>query len=172
MKKKSIVGYRVLITILFLLQYLRQRSNFVPSVQIDSKLAVKVPQLWEAYLERFADMNEDIRKICIQHISDFLIQQAGSVSELTSSSNNNTISATAGSSNLHHHHAAPMSSALVLEQIIEQVRNRSLDPDEGLRHEVIQEILKAIKSDANLISSDLLNILQKRTLDVKVSLIA
>ncbi len=131
-----------------------------------------MPQLWEAYLERFADMNEDIRKICIQHISDFLIQQAGSVSELTSSSNNNTISATAGSSNLHHHHAAPMSSALVLEQIIEQVRNRSLDPDEGLRHEVIQEILKAIKSDANLISSDLLNILQKRTLDVKVSLIA
>jgi len=129
---------------------------------------VKVPQLWEAYLERFADMNEDIRKICIQHISDFLIQQAGSVSELTSNSNN--ISATAASSILHHHHAAPTSSTQVLEQIIEQVRNRSLDPDEGLRHEVIQEILKAIKSDANLISSDLLNILQKRTLDVKVSL--
>ncbi len=129
-------------------------------------MAVKYPQLWEAYLERFADMNEDIRKICIQHISDFLIQQAGSVSELTS------MSASATTSSILHHHHIPSTSSnstLVLEQIIEQVKNRSLDPDEGLRHEVVQEILKAIKSDANLISSELLNILQKRTLDVKVS---
>ena len=131
---------------------------------------MKIPQLWEAYLERFADMNEDIRKICIQHISDFLIQQAGSVSELPSSNTSISAQMTA-SSILHHHHMPPTftNSALVLEQIIEQVKNRSLDPDEGLRHEVVQEILKAIKSDANLISSDLLNILQKRTLDVKVS---
>jgi hypothetical protein len=38
-----------------------------------SKLAVTVPQLWEAYLERFSDGNDDIRKICVSTISDFLI---------------------------------------------------------------------------------------------------
>ncbi len=38
-----------------------------------SKLAVTVPQLWETYLECFSDENEDIRKICVSTISDFLI---------------------------------------------------------------------------------------------------
>ncbi len=39
----------------------------------DSKLATIVPQLWEAYLTRFSDGNDDIRKICVATISDFLI---------------------------------------------------------------------------------------------------
>lgn len=124
--------------------------------KIESKLATQVPQLWEAYLERFADMNEDIRKICIQHISDFLIQQAKSITQ--KEINTSITSAVATSS-----------PSPIIEQIIEQIKDRSLDPDESLRYEVVQEILKAIKVDTNLITSDLLNVLQKRTLDVKVS---
>lgn len=42
----------------------------------DSRLAQQHQQLWEAYLERFADANEEIRRICIQQIGDFLVQQA------------------------------------------------------------------------------------------------
>ena len=49
----------------------------------DSKLVEQLPQLWDAYLERFSDMNEDIRKICVQHICDFLIQQASSIKSIT-----------------------------------------------------------------------------------------
>ena len=124
--------------------------------KIESKLATQVPQLWEAYLERFADMKEDIRKICIQHISDFLIQQAKSITQ--KEINTSITSAVATSS-----------PSPIIEQIIEQIKDRSLDPDESLRYEVVQEILKAIKVDTNLITSDLLNVLQKRTLDVKVS---
>ena len=45
----------------------------------DSRLAQQHQQLWEAYLERFADANEDIRRTCTQNIADFLIQQADSV---------------------------------------------------------------------------------------------
>ena len=32
----------------------------------ESKLALNVPLLWEAYLERFADESDEIRKICVQ----------------------------------------------------------------------------------------------------------
>lgn len=120
--------------------------------------------MWEAYLERFADMNEDIRKICIQHICDFLVQQVSSVSQLASNISINNVS----TSHLHHP-STTSSSSQILEQIIEQIKSRSLDPDEALRYEVVQEILKAIKLDTNLITSDLLSILQKRTLDVKVN---
>ena len=115
----------------------------------DSKLAQQLPALWEAYLERFADMNEDIRKICIQHICDFLIQQSNSIKSIVSSANQDK-------------------SNQILEQIIEQVKNRALDPDESLRYEVLQEIIKAIKSDSNLITIELLNILKERTLDIKI----
>jgi hypothetical protein len=52
----------------------------------ESKLAQQQPQLWEAYLERFADSNEDIRKICILNISDFLIQQADAIKSTSSAS--------------------------------------------------------------------------------------
>ena len=57
---------------------------------------------------------------------------------------------------------------LVYQHIIEQVKNRALDPEESLRYEVIQEIIKAIKLDSNLITIELLNILKERTLDIKV----
>ena len=112
----------------------------------DSQLAEKFPQLWDAYLERFADMNEDIRKICIQHICEFL-SRASRVSDVKEN---------------------VASNKQILEQIIEQVKNRSLDPEETLRYEVVQEILKAIKQDNNLINTEILNILKDRTLDVKV----
>lgn len=121
----------------------------------DSKLAQQLPALWEAYLERFADMNEDIRKICIQHICDFLIQQSNSIKSIVSSSSNTSQST--------------VTSNQILEQIIEQVTNRALDPDEALRYEVLQEIIKAIKSDSNLITIEILNILKERTLDIKVT---
>ncbi len=129
---------------------------------LDSKLSSQVPQLWEAYLERFADMNEDIRKICIQHISDFLVQQASNISKITPNTSilsHGAVISTTGNN-----------SFQLIEQIIEQVKNRSLDPDESLRFEVVQEILKAIRIDTDLITGDLLNILQKRTLDVKIKI--
>jgi sister-chromatid-cohesion protein PDS5 len=122
----------------------------------DSKLAQQLPALWEAYLERFSDMNEDIRKICIQHICDFLIQQSNSIKSIVSSSSSSANSQSTANNNQ------------ILEQIIEQVKSRSLDPEEGLRFEVIQEIIKAIKSDSNLITIEILNILKERTLDIKV----
>lgn len=56
----------------------------------DSRLAQQHQQLWEAYLERFADANEDIRRICIQHIADFLNQQADSVKTTANVSLSNT----------------------------------------------------------------------------------
>jgi len=122
----------------------------------DSKLARQLPALWEAYLERFSDMNDDIRKICIQHICDFLIQQSSSIKSIVSSSNSTVSSQSTVNNNQ------------ILEQIIEQVKSRALDPEEGLRFEVIQEIIKAIKSDSNLITIEILNILKERTLDIKV----
>ena len=121
----------------------------------DSKLAQQLPALWEAYLERFADMNEDIRKICIQHICDFLIQQSNSIRSITALSSSSLTNQTEKSNQ-------------IIEQIIEQIKNRSLDPEEFLRYEVIQEIIKAIKSDSNLITIELLNILKERTLDIKI----
>lgn len=127
----------------------------------DSTLAQKIPHLWEAYLERFADANEDIRKICIQHIYDFLIQQSSSIKSIAST----TQSANASTS------AANLANNAVLEQIIEQIKNRSLDPEEALRYEVVQEILKAIKQDSHLITIELLNVLKDRTLDVKVNVL-
>ena len=42
----------------------------------NSKLAKTVPQLWEAYLERFSDNNDDIRKICVSTLSEFLISHS------------------------------------------------------------------------------------------------
>lgn len=51
----------------------------------DSRLAQQHQPLWEAYLERFADASEDIRRICIQHIADFLLQQADSLKSSSSS---------------------------------------------------------------------------------------
>lgn len=105
-------------------------------------------------------MNEDIRKICIQHISDFLVQQAGAIAKMTP--NTSMISSHTAIV------AANGNSSQLIEQIIEQVKNRSLDPEEMLRFEVVQEILKAIRIDSNLITGELLNILQKRTLDVKI----
>lgn len=59
----------------------------------DSRLfAQQYAQLWEAYLERFADANEDIRRICIQHIADFLLQQAEAVKTLSANAANLTLS--------------------------------------------------------------------------------
>jgi hypothetical protein len=107
-------------------------------------------------------MNEDIRKICIQHISDFLVQQASNISKITPNTSilsHGAVISTTGNN-----------SFQLIEQIIEQVKNRSLDPDESLRFEVVQEILKAIRIDTDLITGDLLNILQKRTLDVKIKI--
>ena len=131
----------------------------------ESTLALQVPSLWETYLERFADMNEDIRKICIQHIGDFLIQQSNVFSQLSA---NTSLGSHQTNSHLLHHPLTSSNSSQLLEQIIEQVKNRSLDPDEGLRYEVLQEILKAVKMDTNLLTSELLNILKERTLDIKV----
>ena len=134
----------------------------------ESKLAQQIPQLWDAYLERFADMNEDIRKICVQHICDFLIQQSSSIKSITSLTSSSQTDASAidltGSTGAN----GAAGSSQLLEQIIEQVKNRSLDSDESLRFEVVQEILKAIKLDSNLITIDLLNVLKERTLDIKM----
>ena len=52
-------------------------------------------------------------------------------------------------------------SSQIIEQILEQVKNRSLDSEESLRYEVVQEILKAIKLESDLIIIDLLNILKE-----------
>jgi hypothetical protein len=121
----------------------------------ESRLSIQLPQLWEAYLDRFADANEEIRHTCVQYICDFLVQQADSIQAITSDQpgGNTTLAVT---------------TSTQLEQIIEQVKSRSLDPEESIRHEVVQEILKAIKMEHNLITIDLLNILKDRTLDVKV----
>lgn len=104
-------------------------------------------------------MNDDIRKICIQHICDFLIQQSEAFSKSASNTSVN-----------HHSIVSSSSSTKISEQIIEQVKSRSLDPDEALRFEVVQEILKAIKMSHNLVTSDLLNILKERTLDIKIKI--
>lgn len=56
----------------------------------DSRLAQQHQQLWEAYLERFADANEDIRRTCTQNIADFLIQQADSVKSAASTPTTST----------------------------------------------------------------------------------
>ena len=67
----------------------------------DSKLVEQLPQLWDAYLERFSDMNEDIRKICVQHICDFLIQQASSIKSITGANNSLSIAtSTSGNFNI------------------------------------------------------------------------
>ncbi len=39
----------------------------------DSKLASVYPQLWEAYLDRYSDENDEIRKACIVATSDVLV---------------------------------------------------------------------------------------------------
>lgn len=138
----------------------------------ESKLAQQLPQLWEAYLERFADANEDVRKICIQHIGDFLIQQSALVKSASASSsssstsiNSTSLSTTnAPGSNV----ANQATSTIIFEHLMEQIRNRSLDSEESLRLEVVQEILKAMRQDSNLINAELLTILKDRTLDVKV----
>lgn len=52
---------------------------------------------------------------------------------------------------------------------MEQIKCRSLDPEENLRIEVVQEILKALKQDSQILTPGLLNILRDRTLDVKVN---
>jgi hypothetical protein len=126
----------------------------------ESKLAQQLPQLWESYLDRFADMNDDIRKICVQHICDFLVQQSNVIKTISDSgdaSEEVSISKDTGGQ-----------STQILDQVIEQVKNRSLDSEESLRFEVVQEILKAIKSDSNIITLELLNILKERTLDIKI----
>ena len=120
----------------------------------ESKLSKQLPQLWEAFLDRFGDANEDIRRICVQHICDFLVQQADSIESITADAGNKALPASSHSTQL--------------EQIIEQVKSRALDSEESIRYEVVQEILKAIKMEHNLITIDLLNILKDRTLDVKV----
>lgn len=61
-----------------------------------------------------------------------------------------------------------VSSPVILEQIMEQVKSRSLDSEENLRVEVVQEILKALRQDSQLLTATLLNILKDRTLDIKV----
>jgi hypothetical protein len=124
----------------------------------DSRLAQQLPQLWDAYLERFADMNEDIRKICVQHICDFLIQQSHVMKTISEDENEPKKDI----------NSEQQSSTHIIDQIMEQVKNRSLDSEESLRFEVVQEILKAIKSDSNVITLDLLNILKERTLDIKI----
>ena len=43
-----------------------------------------------------------------------------------------------------------------------------MDSDEALRHELVQEILKAMKADNAMITDDLLGILKDRMLDIKV----
>jgi hypothetical protein len=135
----------------------------------DSQLAKKYPQLWEAYLERFADMNEDIRRICVQHICDFLIQQSNSIKSITESAAVATANSATVISDDQISNTNSTGSSQILEQIIEQVKSRSLDSEESIRHDVLQEILKAIKLESNLITIDLLNILKDRTLDVKVN---
>ena len=60
----------------------------------ESKIAEQLPQLWEAYLERFSDMNEDIRKICVQHICDFLIQQSSSIKSITGANSSQSTTST------------------------------------------------------------------------------
>jgi hypothetical protein len=52
--------------------------------------------------------------------------------------------------------------------MIEPIKSRALDTDELLRYEMVQEILKAIKTDSSLIDDDLLGILKDRTLDIKI----
>ena len=128
----------------------------------DSRLAQQLPQLWDAYLERFADMNEDIRKICVQHICDFLIQQSHVMKTISEDENEPKKDLNI------EQQQQQQSSTHIIDQIMEQVKNRSLDSDESLRFEVVQEILKAIKSDSNVITLDLLNILKERTLDIKI----
>lgn len=127
----------------------------------DSGLAKKLPQLWEAYLERFADMNEDIRKICVQHICDFLVNQKNL-------SNADDLEGEGNDTAANNNDSIVQVQSPIIEQIIEQVKNRALDSEETLRFEVVQEILKAIKSDSNVITLELLNILKERTLDIKI----
>jgi sister chromatid cohesion protein PDS5 len=124
----------------------------------DSKLAHQLPLLWESYLERFADTSEAIRKICVQHICQFLLQQSSSIKSITNhEQNQDTDKETSENSR-------------ILEQVIDQLKARALDTDESIRHEVLQEIIKAIKIDSNLITVELLNILKERTLDIKIKI--
>lgn len=128
----------------------------------ESLLAQKVPHLWEAYLERFSDANEDIRKICVQHICDFLIQQSASIKSIGGSHSSSTLADSTSLSSIN------QNGSSVVDQIIEIIKNRSLDSEESIRFEVVQEILKAIKQDSNLITLEILNVLKERTLDVKI----
>lgn len=133
----------------------------------DSKLAIQLPQLWEAYLERFNDLNEDIRKICVVYLSVFLVNY----SAMSSSGNSSTGAGASGTNTSALVSSSSNSYSQALEAIIEQVKNRALDAEESLRIEVVQEILKAMRLDSGLIRIELLNILKERTLDIKVNLI-
>lgn len=116
---------------------LKERREFTKILskmfsESDSKLTQQVPQLWEAYLERFADESDDIRKICAQSVGDFLINHPE-----------------------------------VKDKIIEMTNGLSLDTDENIRIEMIQEIFRAMKLDISLIEARLLGILKDRCLDIR-----
>ncbi len=151
----------------------------------DSKLAKQLPQLWDAYLDRFGDANEDIREICVRHICDFLLQQsslmksqdlmsgvAGSNSTTSTVSSSSSSPKRSSTALVHHMDSVGGSSSSnhELDQIIEQIKSRALDTEESIRFEVVQEIIKALKTETNLITNDLLEVLKARTLDVKVTL--
>ena len=52
--------------------------------------------------------------------------------------------------------------------LLEQINNRSLDTEENIRLELVEEILKTIKSDNTFVNEHLLSVLKDRTLDIKV----
>jgi sister chromatid cohesion protein PDS5 len=116
---------------------LKERREFTKILskmfsESDSKLAQQVPQLWEAYLERFSDESDDIRKICAQTVGDFLINHTELKSKIEAMAN-----------------------------------GLSLDADEYIRIEMIQEIFRAMKLDISLIEPRLLSILKDRCMDIR-----
>ena len=144
-------------------EYTRLLSKMF-SEQADAQLVHQLPALWEAYLERFADVSDDVRKICVQYVGDFLVQFSKpqqQQQQLQQAASADASSASSLSSN-----------AALLEQIVEQVRNRALDADETIRLDVVQEILKAVRADTATTPAaahtELLAILKGRTLDVKI----
>ena len=52
----------------------------------------------------------------------------------------------------------------------EHLCQRQHDPDEGVRIDVVQSIVGALKKDFSAVSDDLLGCIKERTLDKKVSL--
>ena len=51
----------------------------------------------------------------------------------------------------------------------EHLCQRQHDPDEGVRIDVVQSIVGALKKDFSAVSDDLLGCIKERTLDKKVS---